>query len=179
MRPLPFEGFQMKFAYVMSTETGAVNRALTSLAMTLLDSGIKVVGTTQHDTPRPKSDACDMDVRVLPDGDVIRISQDLGPNSRGCRLDAGALEQAVAQTLTRLDGAQVLIVNKFGKHEAEGRGFREVIATAMDQGIPVVVGTNGLNIDAFRAFCGDLAVPLPAEASALVTWVQAQLRAAA
>ena len=28
-------------------------------------------------------------------------------------------------------GADVLIVNKFGKHEAEGRGFRMVVAEAL------------------------------------------------
>lgn len=169
----------MNFAYVLSEENGAVNRALAQFAMTLLDEGVRVIGTTQHDTPRLRSDVCDMDVRVLPDGGVIRISQDLGPNSRGCRLDSSALEEAVGQTMARLDEAELLVVNKFGKHEADGRGFREVIAAAMLKGIPVLVGTNGLNKDAFLEFCDGLAEPLPADPAALLAWARKRLLRAA
>lgn len=168
----------MKFAYVMATESGAVNRLLADFSMHLLDIGVRVVGTTQTDTPRPKTHKCDMDVRVLPDGDIIRISQDLGLGSRGCHLDPNALEQAVALTAARLDGAEMLVINKFGKHEAEGRGFRDVIADAVMRGIPVLVGTNHLNIEAFEAFCGGEAEALSADLPALMVWA-GKLRAAA
>jgi hypothetical protein len=70
-------------------------------------------------------------------------------------------------------GADLLIVNKFGKHEADGRGFREVIAEALARGIPVLVGLNGLNLPAFEGFAGGLAVPLPPEEEALSAWVLA------
>ena len=169
----------MNIAYVTHAEGVVVNRALAELAMTLLDDGVRVIGTTQTDTPRPKTHHCDMDVRVLPDGGEIRISQNLGPNSRGCRLDPSALEQAVALTAARLDGAEILVVNKFGKHEAEGRGFREVIAEAAARDIPVVVGTNGLNIEAFLTFCGGEATALEANADALLAWARPRVRRAA
>lgn len=162
----------MKIAYINSDRTGAVNTALSELAKYLLDRGVRVVGTTQTDTPRQDGHKCDMDVKVLPDGDVIRISQDLGLNSRGCRLDPDALEQAVAQTLARLDTAELLIVNKFGKHEADGRGFREVIGAALARGIPVVVGTNGLNLAAFQEFSAGQAVGLPADVPELLNWLE-------
>lgn len=60
-------------------------------------------------------------------------------------------------------GPDVLIVNKFGKQEAEGEGFRPVIAAALAVGIPVLVGLNTLNAPAFRSFASGLAVELPAE----------------
>ncbi len=162
----------MKLAYVQSDAMGAVNRALTEAATQLLEQGVVVVGTIQTDTPRPKSDACDMDVRVLPDGDVIRISQDLGPESRGCKLDPNALERAVAQTQARLDRAQLVVVNKFGKHEADGRGFREVIAEAISRDIPVIVGTNGLNMQAFLDFCGGDAAQIEATPDSIIAWAK-------
>lgn len=167
----------MNLAYILSDTTGQVNRALTDTALGLLGQGVAVVGTVQTDTPRPKTHHCDMDVRVLPEQDIIRISQDLGPNSRGCRLDPNALEQAVALTAARLDGAQCLVVNKFGKHEAEGRGFREVIAEAVARDIPVIVGTNGLNVAAFQDFCGGAAVELPADPAVMLDWLQSALAA--
>ncbi len=177
--PLTEESDPMNIAYVTHAEGGVVNRVLAALAMTLLDEGVRVIGTTQTDTPRPKTHHCDMDVRVLPDGGIIRISQDLGPNARGCHLDPSALEEAVALTAARLEGAEILVVNKFGKHEAEGRGFREVIAEAAARDIPVIVGTNGLNIDAFMAFCGGDAVALDAATDTLLTWARPLVRRAA
>lgn len=168
----------MKFAYVLSQENGEVNRVLAQFAMQMLDQGVHVVGTTQFDTPRPKTHKCDMDVRILPDGDIIRISQDLGPNSRGCHLDPNALEEAVVKTAARLDGADMLIINKFGKHEAEGRGFRELIAEALSRDIPVLVGTNALNVEAFQTFCDGMAIRLPADTDALLGWLRPTAAAA-
>ena len=111
-------------------------------------------------------------MRVLPDGAVLRISQDLGPQARGCRLDPAALETAVAMVAASLSsGADLLIVNKFGKHEAEGRGFRSVIAEAVAMDIPVLVGLNALNRPAFETFAEGLAIQLPPEPEALMAWV--------
>ena len=70
-----------------------------------------------------------------------------------------------------LRGADVLIVNKFGKHEAEGRGFRDVIAEALARDMPVLVGTNGLNRPAFDAFAGGLAVELAPAAAEIDAWI--------
>ena len=165
----------MKLAYVMSSEKGNANELLTALASDLQADQVRVVGTIQTNTPRPKSHKCDMDVRVLPDGEVIRISQNLGPNSRGCHLDPDALEQAVAQTQARLAQADLLIINKFGKHEAEGRGFRDVIAQAVMDDLPVLVGTNSLNIEAFLAFCDGDALELSADSEALRSWAKSVL----
>jgi glycosyltransferase involved in cell wall biosynthesis len=112
-----------------------------------------------------------MDVQVLPDGPVLRISQDLGPSARGCRLDPTALETAVGLVAASLaGGADVLIINKFGKHEAEGRGFRAVIAEALALGIPVIVGVNGLNLASFEEFAGGLASRLPPDCETLAAW---------
>ena len=127
----------MKIAYLKSQDGIDVNLVLADLAARLLTDGLRVVGTTQTNIVRADSHKCDMDVRILPEGDVIRISQNRGPNSRGCQLDPDALEQAVTQTMARLDQADLLIVNKFGKHEADGRGFRDVIAAAIEKGVPV------------------------------------------
>lgn len=163
----------MKIAFLKSQDNVDVNTVLAQLAERLLDDGLRVVGTTQTNTERADTHKCDMDVRILPEGEIIRISQNLGPNSRGCQLDPDALEKAVAATLTRLDGADLLIVNKFGKHEADGRGFREVIAAAMDKGVPVLVGTNGLNLDAFLTFTAGAAECLAADLPALADWAKA------
>lgn len=153
----------MKIAYLKFEGSENPNQALADLAQDLLDAGWRVIGTTQTNIPRQDTHKCDMDVRLLPEGAVIRISQNLGPKSRGCQLDPDALEQAVNETMARMDQADILIINKFGKHEALGRGFRQAIADAMAKDIPVLVGTNALNLDAFMEFSEGVAQGLSAD----------------
>lgn len=166
----------MRIAYTRSPGRGDTDRVLARLAARLTARGLRLVGTVQINTEQAGGGPCDMDVNVLPAGPVIRISQDLGPAARGCRLDPAALETAVGLTESRLDGGvHALIVNKFGKHEAEGRGFRAAIADALSLGLPVLVGLNGLNQDAFRAFSEGEAIELPPEVDALENWLRAAI----
>ncbi|WP_333826601.1 DUF2478 domain-containing protein [Pararhodobacter sp.] len=162
----------MNLAYIMAPGRGDTDLILLRLAESLAKRGIRCCGTVQINSERDDAGPCDMDVRVLPDGPVLRISQNLGPSARGCRLDPAALETAVGLVSASLNGgADVLIVNKFGKHEAEGRGFRAAIAEALSLGVPVITGVNALNLPAFQAFSEGLAVTLPPEPSALETWL--------
>jgi hypothetical protein len=163
----------MRIAYTMSPGRGDMDQVLARLAERLMAAGRRTCGVVQINTEIGDDVPCDMDVRVLPDGPMLRISQSLGPQSSGCRLDPVGLEAAVGHVTARLaSGADVLIVNKFGKQEAEGRGFREAIGAALAEGIPVVVGVNGLNRDRFLDFCGDLAEEVPADADVLFDWVE-------
>jgi hypothetical protein len=162
----------MNLAYTMAPGRGDTDLILFKLATTLAERGLRCCGTVQINSDRGDTGPCDMDVHVLPDGPVLRISQDLGRSARGCRLDPAALETAVGLVTASLaHGADVLIVNKFGKHEAEGRGFRTVIAEALSKGIAVVVGVNALNLPAFEEFSEGLGRSLPCDGAALTNWV--------
>lgn len=163
----------MQIGYVMSPGRGEVDRILGRFARTLMARGVDVAGLVQTNRDCGPAKACHMDVQVLPSGPVLRISQDLGAASQGCRLNPAALEQAVGLVGQRLtDATRLLIVNKFGKQEAEGRGFREVIGEALGRGIPVVVGLNGLNQARFEDFCGGMAEPLSPDVQALLAWFE-------
>jgi len=121
-----------------------------------------------------------MELRLLPSGGLLRISQDLGPAAQGCRLDADALEAAVMATEAALAAApaDLLVVNRFGRLEAEGRGFAALIGTALEAGVPVIVGLSPKFRPLFEAFAGDLAEWLPADPAALLAWwAQAQVTA--
>ena len=168
----------MRLAYTMAEGRGNTDLILEGLAATLSKRGLRCCGTVQINTESSDEGPCDMDVRVVPDGPVLRISQSLGPSARGCRLDPAALEVAVGLVEARLAvGADLLIINKFGKHEADGRGFRAVIAQAVDMAVPVLVGVNALNREAFEDFAEGLALRLPPERSALTDWVWDMVRA--
>jgi len=163
----------MKLGYIIAPGRGETNLLLADIAEHMVARGVKIVGTVQIDTDRTDTHHCDMDVKVLPEGRIIRISQNLGANSRGCRLNPEALETAVADTEAALvHGADLLLVNKFGKHEAEGRGFRGVIAEALARDVPVLVGVNKLNRDAFTTFCEGMAEEVSADREAIMLWLE-------
>ena len=167
----------MKLAYTMAPGAGDTDLLLADVATRMAARGLVLCGTVQLNSTRGNHRKCDMDLCVLPEGPMVRISQDRGPQARGCRLNPDALEHAVALTLGRLAGdADLLLINKFGKHEAEGRGFRPVIAEALSCGVPVLVGVNAANRAAFEGFAGDIAKEVPADPAALSAWVEANLK---
>jgi len=163
----------MQLAYVSVSGRGATDAVL-EMAVALLEAeAVRIAGTVQTNSHLPDRSKCDMDLRVLPDGPVLRISQDLGEAARGCRLDGGVLEEAVMEVMRRMDNVAVLVVNKFGKQEALGRGMIVAIAEALDRGLPVVVGVNGLNLPAFLEFAGGLAEALPPDPRVIADWARA------
>ena len=160
----------MRLGYVSQPGRGATDACIAAAVELLTGAGLRLAGTVQTNLARAKDHPCDMDLLVLPDGPVHRISQDLGPAARGCRLNGGVLEDAVMQAAAHLAGADLLVVNKFGKLEAEGRGFVPLIAEAVDRSIPVLLGVNGLNLPALLAFAGGLAQDLPADPARIAAW---------
>jgi nucleoside-triphosphatase THEP1 len=160
----------MRIAYVSLQGRGRTDQLIAEVADRLTAEGLRLAGTVQSNHERPNRKKCDMDLRVLPDGPVVRISEDRGELARGCILDSGALEQTVHEVERRLDGADILIVNKFGKREAEGKGLAPVIAEALHRGLPVLVGVNGLNLAALLSFAEEDIHGLPTNAEAVADW---------
>lgn len=141
----------------------------------LREAGMALAGALQRAaSDLPGRHPCDLLLENLATGDVVAIAEHRGRESRGCRLDVGILTgiaEAVARSLD--DGApRLLIVNKFGKVEADGGGLREAIAQAVSSDIPVLVGVPARNLDRWRVFAGPLAVELPAEPAAIVNWLE-------
>jgi len=163
----------MQIAYTKSERKGDTDLLLTKLAERLRAAGARLCGAVQKNQDSLVHYGCDMDVTVLPNGPVIRISQSLGKEARGCRLDPDALERAVALSeMVLVDGADILIINKFGKHEASGGGYRQLIAKAIELEVPVLVGLSQLNVDAFHDFTGGLGEAVQPNLAELLGWCQ-------
>ena len=62
--------------------------------------------------------------------------------------------RAVELVRVGLDAADILILNKFGKLECEGGGFRGLIADAIDATVPIVIFVPRRNLGAWRSFVG-------------------------
>ncbi|VDC30622.1 DUF2478 domain-containing protein [Pseudogemmobacter humi] len=168
----------MDIRYVSSDQDQQTNAILSEVAERAAREGIRLAGTVQPVGPEPQQ-KCEIVLHLLPDGPLRSISMDLGPGATGCRLDAGALEEAVIEVHDRLPMAQALVVNKFGKQEAAGRGLVEAIGRACAAGQPVLVGVAPEWRAAFLAFAGGAAQPLEADAGLVMDWLRAACRAQA
>ena len=162
----------VKFGYLLATARGVTDPVLAEVAARLEAEGRTVAGVIQSRAPSDRDHPCDMDLAVLPAGPKIAIAQKLGAASRGCRLDPESLEQAseaVRQSL--LTNADVLIVNKFGAQECQGRGFVPAFQTALERGYPVLTTVNDRNLPEFLAFAGGMETLLPLDANAILAWM--------
>lgn len=152
-------------------DRGAGDALLGAVARALQARGLRLAGAVQENLPGGTDGQGAMVLRLLPGLDIQHISQSLGPMSQGCRLDPDGLERAVARAQAVLDaGADLLIVNKFGKQEAEGRGFRPLIAEALGRGIPVLTAVASDHAAAFDRFADGLSQTLPPDPGAVTAW---------
>ncbi|MTH34299.1 DUF2478 domain-containing protein [Paracoccus limosus] len=161
----------MQIRYICSDEERRTDAVLSAVAEGAEDLGLRLCGTVQP-VDRPDAGHCDIVLALLPDFQRRSISLELPPGTVGCRLDAGALEQVVAEVQSRLEGAQALLVNKFGKQEAAGRALVPVIGEACARGLPVLVGVAPQWREAFLGFAGDAALPLPDDAGLALDWLR-------
>jgi hypothetical protein len=69
-----------------------------------------------------------------------------------------------------LERVDLLIINKFGKEEAHGRGLRSVIADALIADIPLVIGVSTRNFCDFLTFIGESATRLRPDIEAITAW---------
>lgn len=137
------------------SDSEAADEALCGIALRLIESSWRLAGLVQHNRPRPGRSRCDMVLEELASGDLVPITQDRGPEAKGCALVLDQLLKAMQLVRAALPAhPDLVIVNKFGKTEAEGGGFRALIAEAVDLAIPVLVAVPFRNLDQWHAFVG-------------------------
>lgn len=153
-------------------DEGDIDAFLTGISEALDLSGLRIRGALQ--SRGAVGDEChcaDMDLTTIQSDRKFRISQPLGNGSRGCRLHPGALAECASFIETELRaGADLLVLNRFGRGESEGRGFRDLIGAAITLGIPVLTAVRPAYVDAWAAFGGGIACDLPMERAAVLNW---------
>ncbi|WP_256754687.1 DUF2478 domain-containing protein [Mesorhizobium sp. Mes31] len=131
---------------------------LLELATTMAEQGMRLAGLVQRSQPKPGRVKCDMFLQDLATGELRAISDDRGPHARGCVLNPDLLLRACEAAQAGLSAqTDLLVLCKFGKTEAEGGGFRSLIANALELSVPVLIGVPLINLSPFREFSAGLA----------------------
>jgi hypothetical protein len=144
------------------------------------DRRLTLAGVLQHQAFVGGDRRCDVILEDLATGHRTALFENRGAGARGCRLDEAALAEATA----RVEGSfeqvpHLLVLNKFGKVECDGGGLRDLIASAIDRGIPVIIGVPERNLGAWRDFAGEFATEFPDESGRIMGWLQSTLAASA
>ena len=135
--------------------------------------GLSLAGVLQHLVDAAPERRCDVLLEDLATGHRTAIFEDRGAGAEGCRLDEAALTEAAVRIEDSLERSpDLLVLNKFGKAECEGGGLLDLIASAMERRIAVVIGVPQGNLAAWRSFAGELAVELSADIGEIEGWVE-------
>lgn len=160
---------------VVYTDGLAADKLLAAWGHALRAAGMRVAGVVQLNTFERDPGKCDMAVEELFSGTVLQVSEDRGKEARGCRLDRSKLTEAAGLLFAALEEKpDILVVNKFGKVEAEGEGLRDALAKAVELDVPIVVGVPFRNLDQWRAFVGDMAEECSVDSAQLQRWLLAR-----
>ncbi len=153
---------------------------MAGLARRLKDRGVRLGGVVQLNTDDCENGCAAMMLEDLASGRHFPISEDRGAGSAGCRLDATGLAAAGGAMASALaGGAELVIVNKFGRQEMLGQGLRQEIAAALLAGLPLLIAVRRDFLPAWRDFVGEDWVELAPEEAAVEAWAAAQARIAA
>jgi hypothetical protein len=169
--PAPVRERPPRILALHGAPSAVVQAMLADFAARLAGEGTRVAGVVEM-TEAADGPVCGRVVlRDLASGAEFAISQDLGPGSVACNLDADGLAQACAAVERGVAaGADLVILSKFGKQEAARGGLGDAFRAAVAADLPVLTFVSRGQADAWRRFAGPLSALAPADIEAVEEW---------
>ncbi|MCC7464536.1 MAG: DUF2478 domain-containing protein [Gammaproteobacteria bacterium] len=161
-------------AAIVYDARGVVDGPMAEFARGLRERGLKVRGLLQEQMRNGPGGARQMMLTDLESGERFNISQRLGAGSGSSCVDPGVLA-AAGSALRRalVQGADLVIVSRFGELEAAGGGFAAEMLELMGEGVPLLTAVSSRYLDSWRRFTGGAGAELPADLASLDAWFAA------
>ena len=169
MGRVPMFDAQCDFAAIAFEVGDDPDGLLLQFAEDLRRSGHRVVGAVQHHVHGLRNP--NLDAVMLPGAQVVNLSHRPGDDTQGCHVDNERLA-TIARTIEAAieEGGDLVIVNRFGKLEAAGRGLVRLIKRAVDADIPVITVVPAHRFAAWVKYSDGMSVRLPCCRAALDEW---------
>lgn len=166
--PVPSAACALPIAAIIHADRGVADALLADLTFALRRKGWTVRGLVQQNIGGGKSGTILVD---LDDGRRYPLFQNLGSASISCAVDAGSVVAASAVLRRALDeGADLVVVNRFGALEASGGGLAAEMLALMAEEIPLITVVSEDYLMDWRWFTGKAGIELPARLPALEDW---------
>ncbi len=143
---------------------------LMDFADDLRNAGLRAVGVIQRgrscrsQTPR-------LGVVMLPDGEAAELVRPAAICAAGCGLDPDRLTDVATRLAIAIeDGADLVIINRFGRAEAEGQGLIDLVALAVAADIPVLIAVPERRFADWIRFTDGMNVRLACRRDAVDRW---------
>jgi hypothetical protein len=118
-------------------------------------------------------------LRSLATGTRFSILPAPAVGTTACDLDgAGALAAAAAARRDIARGCDLVVLNKFGKLEAEGNGLADAFRAALAAGLPLLTSVSPAQDRPWRQFADRAFTVLPADPAVIEQWRRAVQRVA-
>jgi nucleoside-triphosphatase THEP1 len=115
---------------------------------------IRVVGVLAEDSDA--EGACSAAfLRDIASGRKFNIQLDIPPAETVCHLDVAGIGDACADLLPQISAADVVLLSKFGKSEAAGRGLMEAFRQTVEARKPLLTTVSLKHFDAWKKFAPD------------------------
>ena len=158
---------QCDLAALVYEEDQDPDAVLRDFATELNAGGRRVVGMVQTGACADSS----LSAVLVHTGEVLLLAQPATSPGSGCKLDLGRLQDAATRVAGAMEtGADLLIVNRFGKRERDGKGLSRVIERALDADIPVVIAVSSKSFADWIKFADGMSVKLACSREALDAW---------
>ena len=158
---------QCDLAALVYDEHQDPDAVLRDFAADLNARGFRAVGMVQAGQCADSS----LSAVLLHSGEKLALAQDFDPAASGCRLDVDRLQNAGARIADALEaGADLLIVNRFGKRERDGKGLGYLIERALEADTPVVIAVSSRRFGDWIKFASGMTVKLACDRHALGAW---------
>ena len=146
-----------------------IDAQLAHICQQLTGNGLIVGGLIQNNSCTDEAGVQLIDLRSQ---ETFDIWENRGSLASGCRLDeTGLLQSARVIEQAIDDRVGLLIINRFGRAESEGKGLRDHFARAVDASVPVLTGVREPYIEAWQHFHGGMAHELLATDNNLENWI--------
>ena len=163
--------FSSRIAALRGAPSEAIQDMLAQFVEERKREGLRVAGVVEVSRCESRGGCKSLAVRDLASGELIEISQDLGARSTACNLDPGGLAKACESVERAIsEGADVVVLSKFGKLEAARGGLCDAFRAAIMADLSIVTAVSPIFLGDWLHFAGSLSNDVAPTMDALDAW---------
>ena len=172
LKPMSNPTVQASFAAAVYLPDTGDRMALLKFVETLKQSGTNVGGVLQEAVYGAEGEITGLNAIDVSSDRRIPISRPV-MNDDECGLDVSALIETTGIIRKAVsDGVELVVVEKFGEQEQNGKGLFDEIFQTIAEGIPLLIAVPAAALSIWQERSGELGAVLPFSQAAFEDWWQ-------